>query len=840
MQPAACSAPCGPADFHVSELTPCHNFISRHTTASFALESNTPPDYQRIMAPIPILDRGTYEHYKTRNKAFINWLTDAARKCCKLEDFVVALEGQAGKKAKQNGEEVLLTTSEIISLCKKVAENEKMMIPDRILPLLKTIIAKRTEYAAFHSTLSAIEGSASKRSNAGHAHFIDVLQQAHDIFAALDKSRFARRNRFVSIPKSKSLGNLFEHLAVEDAPGLQRGGAGFEAAAEAELEEDEFEQRAADPRRTKFKVKVDDEEEILVQLVHLLGDFNTLREGIEDTFAEYIRGEVTHEVACTVASVGFGLIRRTCERFTDQHPEFGDYAYMLNFFGFRMDRHGALVSIHLEGKDKQATQPSGTGASMTEKTKLTTPSLTKIPALCASGANIILQLNDELQSPEGLQEPESHSQQRHGFAQLLHNGISEFRRLKKHPKILVPELGSWYGDEFMSGILNYAYGEQQGLPIWLAVITECYRNIHDILGGKMDVGAQFYSNKWIRIRGMMDSAVDFEYCKGEGSDTQNKDHWSERFEWLRSAPKSKKVYVMGGRVRDVAPPTYLIDNLPTVTGGVSFLPISQMYMDGCEIANTNAVVHCAAHLYSACLHTGLISSDLRWADMEFFLERHKMYTITVPGADNFSMLNRFLLDLGVRGTTLANCRVKPKRADIRRLLKIFPSSRLVWKLVQQWSNAGARGKEVRDVSMMDVVLEALANCSNSNSGSKSSKRTGKVYTPIELLSVFKKHLIVDEPERNFNMIAFSQACSILLDWVRHETSRNTIVVSSTASPHKVTSAILADSAQLLNQGLHPSHTLLSTVSRIIYEIIPEYGDQYSAEAYEMSSGQKPR
>jgi len=453
------------------------------------------------MAPIPIPRRGSYEHYKIRTTVFIYWLTEAARKCCKLEDVVVALRGRTGKQAKQNGDEVLLTTHEIIILCQKVAEKKKVMIPDWILRLLKTVIARRTQYAAFHSALSALKRSAFERSNAGHTHFIDVLQEAHDIFAALDESRIARRKKKVITSKSKSLSNLFEHLKVEDAPGVQRGGVGVEAvaeaaaaeAAEAELEEDELEQRAAEPQRTNFKVKVDNTEKILVQLVHLLGDFKMLGKEIENTFGEYVRGEVSHEVACMVANIGFGLIRQTCERFTDQHSKFKDYAYMLKFLGLRMEKHEALVAAsgkctNSHPREESADNPPG--PTISEETRPLLPlNHDTASLLCASGAAIMLGLIEEFQSPRDEREVG-----RHGFAQLLHYGIPELHKLKDNPKsnpsILKPAMGFWWGDEFLSGIFNYTFGDQQGLPVWLAVVTQCYRNIYDILGGRMDCGME--------------------------------------------------------------------------------------------------------------------------------------------------------------------------------------------------------------------------------------------------------------------------------------------------------------------------------------------------------------
>ena len=138
--------------------------------------------------------------------------------------------------------------------------------------------------------------------------------------------------------------------------------------------------------------------------------------------------------------------------------------------------------------------------------------------------------------------------------------------------------------------------------------------------------------------------------------------------------------------------------------------------------------------------------------------------------------------------------------------------------------------------MMDVILEALVDCSTSTSGSKSSKWKGKVYTPMELLSAFKRHLIVDEPERNFNMIAFSQQCSTLVAEVRKQMSDMSYNVSSDTTPQRVTSYILADAAKDLDQKKPASSTLLSMVSKVIEKTIADCGDKFSREAYEMSSG----
>ena len=784
------------------------------------------------MASNTINHRGSYDRYKTRTKVFINWLTETARKCCKLEDIVVALQGGAGKQAKQNGEEISLTTNEIISLCQEVAREEEVLIPDWILRLLRTVIIRRSEYAAFYSALSAAGGSAFERSNAGHAHFIDILQQAHDIFAALDESRIAKRNKLVSTPTSMSLGNLFEYLEIEDVPRPQHGGDGIGAAAaaeamaaEAELEEEELEQRAADTPRIKFKVKVDSTEKMLVQIVHLLGDFQTLRGQIEDTFKEYVRGEVTHDVACIVANIGFGLIRRTCERFTDQHSEFEHYAGMLKFLGLRMEQSGALVAV----------SPDPPGSKTSEGTRSLLPMNDDTASLlCTSGASIMLSLLEEIQNPR-----DDHEATRHGFAQLLHDGIPDLQMLKNNPQsnpaVLKPSMGSWWGDEFLSGIFNYTFGEQRGLPLWLAVITECYRNIYDILGGRMDCGIDNDSKRWERYMTMIQSVEEFQYCSGEGHNRKLRDSWSGWFAWFKwcfSGPYGTEIPFVFDSNGHGDPPMHFIANLPTVTAGLSFSPTLAMYSQGYAIANTHAVIECAAHLYAACRFTKSVRDDLHWSDMDFFLKHHNLFTNTVPGADPYSMVSHFYLALGDRRSTLGQARAMG--------LKDFPSRWIDAKsnfLMKYQEIAQKIRAEGRDFTFVDGMLEALAHCFDLELRHKSPKLKQKSYTPIELLSAYKRILIDDELERNFNMIGFSQQCSAFVSEIKTQLNRTRFNALSSWTAVDLTASTLNEASRLMAEGKPVSGpgTLLAKISEILEEMVMECGDKYVKEARTWSS-----
>lgn len=450
------------------------------------------------MASARITHRGSYERYKTSTKVFVNWLMNTARTCCKFDSIVVSLKGRAGEMAKKSGKEILLTTREITILCLKIAEKKNANVPDWLLALLRTIIDGRTTAAAFPSTLLAAVGSEIERSNAGHTHFIDVLQRAHDIFSAVDKSRITTRTKKLASTATTPLNNQFAHLEIENP-------------SESQLDQEELEQLTQNKTGINFRLEVDDKQETLIQLMCLLSDTRLVCEEIEATFNQYVHGDVTLQVTCLAANIGFGIIRRACEHFVSQRPRFRDYPSVLDFLGLRMTRHEALVVVQAEQVALVDTATSGES----EHRKPMIP-LDEVTAslLSVTGAAIMTELYDESQRSLHSQVSSESPSDRHGFAQILHDVLPELQKLDIQPKTLEPELGQWHSDEFASGMVNFLFGGHLGLPMWLAIIAHCYRNIHDILNGQMTCAAQANARVWAENKRLISSFDNFEYCKG--------------------------------------------------------------------------------------------------------------------------------------------------------------------------------------------------------------------------------------------------------------------------------------------------------------------------------------
>jgi len=279
----------------------------------------------------------------------------------------------------------------------------------------------------------------------------------------------------------------------------------------------------------------------------------------------------------------------------------------------------------------------------------------------------------------------------------------------------------------------------------------------------------------------------------------------------------------------------LIANLPTVTAGMSFAPTIRMHQNGYSIANTNFVIQCAAHLYAACRSTKSIRDDLHWRDMDQFLKLHNLTTDTPPTADPYTMVNHFYLALGDRLSTIAKAKANTGRKDFRtRWIEVKSDFLKSYASVAEGAEKKNGGEEV---TVVDGMLEALAQCFDSELQHKSAKHKQKNNTPIELLSVFKRILTDDELERNFNMIGFSQQCSNFLSEIRAQLNNSGPGYLNSWAPIDSTAAILLDASRLMTEGRPVSGpgTSMATVSMILEDMVENSGEKYVKDAQTWSS-----
>lgn len=292
--------------------------------------------------------------------------------------------------------------------------------------------------AAVYINHPAIQDSQLQRSNNGHTYFIGILQQARDVLSAVDASRITTRTTATPVPQSKTLCNLFENLNVEETP-------------ETSLEEDAAVKPATSAPRLNFRVDIETEEQLAIQLSCILEDIGEVLNGLENTFEQQVRGEVNMEAAGLCANIAIGIIRRTWERFVVAHPKFIDYAYVLEFLGLRMETHGSLVVLlHNSGStdvDQKSTQPKDGSSKVSENGErksapvTTKPNIAKL--LCVSGAAIMSDLCHEARTLRDTDTSVFWYHGRHGFAQVLHTAIPELQYFGSQSWAYIPKLGAY-------------------------------------------------------------------------------------------------------------------------------------------------------------------------------------------------------------------------------------------------------------------------------------------------------------------------------------------------------------------------------------------------------------
>lgn len=211
----------------------------------------------------------------------------------------------------------------------------------------------------------------------------------------------------------------------------------------------------------------------------------------------------------------------------------------------------------------------------------------------------------------------------HGIAQVLHTAIPELQYFCRKSWAYIPKLGVFYGDEFLSGIYNHAFGKQKHLPFHLAAMTQCYRNIYDILGGNMNGSALANIERFQSSKAAVKSFDDFTFCRSENARFASTPLWKVYFDYVKS-PTNPDAILAESLAADpssvnklVGSLMYSIANIPTIAAGMIFDSVCYMQGYGCAIAHINLPVHCAAHLYAACRFAGLVQDASVWRDMEF-------------------------------------------------------------------------------------------------------------------------------------------------------------------------------------------------------------------------------
>lgn len=577
---------------------------------------------------------GRYKLYKRGTEKVVDWLVKTANNCCDITLIIKSLQHKHKDGTKETKEKCTSTPKahikgrELALLAEAIASAEPPIdIPSTILDVVNEVIAGRKSCAGWYAAQSATEGDEMARENAGHAHFIRILEKVQDTLTSTKKAQ-AKSNSTTTSAKSagttstgakknEDLTNLFTCLEVEE-PSVSATAERTSAPSSKVHENVAFE--------------VQDGGDQAFAIWCLFEDLYDIRSFVIDTWFEYSNGDVSLLATTVTTDIAFGLMRRANNDFIAAHPQFKDYNVALAFLG---------VSAMIAGEQTIMYTAEGAPASMGHSAGTDPGNL-----LCHSASISLdvfrLDVFQSIASRLGLPErpydecDDLYSRLRalkhHAFGQLILNMVPHIADCFVARTQEMRQYGSVEstGDEFLEGLLRYSHDDK--LPIWFVVACQTSMDIHDFTQSNPAVGADALCDWLLSTK---DCVSKYQRLTETFKERFLEPFWTPAFDALvaknAALVESIQAIKAGGTYGeqkheedkcfdcvDGVPLRPVID-LPVTAGVKLYKNKVALHVFGTMIANDGAVVLAIVHLYRAARYYGLVKSA--WHDMDFLLDQ---------------------------------------------------------------------------------------------------------------------------------------------------------------------------------------------------------------------------
>ena len=388
-------------------------------------------------------------------------------------------------------------------------------------------------------------------------------------------------------------------------------------------------------------------------------------------------------------------------------------------------------------------------------------------------------------------------------------------------------------DEFVRGLADNH--RIQDCPIWLVVACQIYLDMYDLLGTHIEHGVQALQSTFQRYKRI---AEDLEGYRIESiSGMHDVSNALSQVTWVADAAT---VYA---NAMDLAPSddqavvkaklgcsTSTMDSkLPAHAGAIMTDLKIGMLDAGLKIANHGAFVLSMAHLYRFLRNKGALKSD--WPDMDFVCasvgSNQPLVAKLAAQADDDAAYRHYLTALGVTAAEFARSSqgLSETLYVARNVSVTSPYLRAMVSRQQAW---GERGLGYSKTKAVEVVLNTIMTneepCASGGSISRSGPSSQRV-TPLQLLTTFRRSILADEPQLNFDYASFAISCSRLFKTIDKQPSGDSC---STAFIVRV----LRDASVSSQESRH--------AAAVLQVHIAGTGKSYLKSAYDRSSGCIPK
>ncbi|CAN9098938.1 unnamed protein product [Alternaria alternata] len=270
----------------------------------------------------------TYRKYKKGTNNFVQWLAETARATGTVNDVfkdsrqdVVPptggrLKGAARKEAKKAGRTqnatatCQITTKSFLTLATAIAADKRTSVPPEVFTTLRAVIRGRKDCAVWYSMISDQVDDAAKESNAGHRHFIKLLE---DVLGIIKPKLPQIQRQPLKAAKTAPLhtNNAYEHLESEES-----------------LETEDMPDVIESPvrpvtQKVSYKLEPSDTDVSFV-IYCFLKDATHLRLAVRRTWREFVKGDIGLQAAALTMNAALAMIEKLSNEFEQAHPHFKD------------------------------------------------------------------------------------------------------------------------------------------------------------------------------------------------------------------------------------------------------------------------------------------------------------------------------------------------------------------------------------------------------------------------------------------------------------------------------------------------------------------------------------
>ncbi len=703
---------------------------------------------------------GTYKRYKDDTTTFLNWIVEAAKQCGhSLQTNGTSNNGNKPKsKAAQTSHKISL--KELSDLANVVAKSNLTVSP-LIIATAQRAVSLRKKCARFYSR--------QKADDAGHSHFISILEQFCEL---LDR----RSQKTTSAPDEQKAATQSIMLA----------GTRF---AQLTLDEDEalHTDEVSSPKMTAPRVQLEDEEDddgpfsmLFFKLYCLFEDLHNMREFISQSAADYVDGKIDLINLAVCVDTAVHLAKQLVEEVMSSSPELKKQKEVQSFI------YVSACYLRGESPDQHHDQGLPFNANMAD-----------VAEWCYLPTTVLLMSFRDVLRPGhlpvfkkghfGTYDPKANRDRMSAAQKFDEDKIILLELLPEFALIQQVEIDMPVRDEITRSLVKYV--EDKEVPVALCFATQLLMDVHHTL--------RRHKNKAfndLRLSGMRILKTIQEYWDFSKTFSTKPAFWSaEAEQMIERLHGTVKAWVEGdvlydGKLqclpawqRDMGYTSqsqigglekhYLLRSHATLSGLMMFNFTLRMQELGIGLINQWYDIPQLAYLYNIVQHTG--RKGLRWPDMDAFVNLHGVEHIFVGGRPTTAeeSLTKLTLAAGVAGPGdyARNGRKSSSRSKSNGKARLMKPSAAVANIFQDRYMCNGTSKisiEHVDKLLLEITLDGdgekqVASTASAQLARKRLANTHRMGV-MQILAAVKEGLYLEEPRLHYNYFDMHKRCIELL------------------------------------------------------------------------------